>query len=131
MSRGTLTAIFVLLALMLVGCAYRLPPYAPPSTEGVRIIAAAPEQYILNVNMGDTTSLSVPHDGRVRVTLPAYRSCGVYLFSVIKIHGENDVFKDWNITVSRNGKIFRKVSWSKLKSLPTDQEAYHILKINN
>lgn len=118
-------------ASMLSGCAYHLPPFNPPATELIRIDASAPAQYAVNVNMGETTRLNVPQDGRVRITVPPYRSCGVYLFNVIKVHQANAPLKEWNITVGRNGGTIRKVSLRKLRKLPTDQTGYRILKIND
>ena len=133
MSRKVLIALLVCLNLFLCGCAitYRLPPYGPPSTEAIRIVATAPEQYVVSLDMGGTTDLSVPKDGRMRIIIPAYHTCSVYLFNVIRVHQGNTPLKEWNITVSRDGEIVRKVSLSKLRKLPTDQTGYRILKISN
>ena len=130
MSRIALVTFLACLISVLSGCAYRLPPFVPPTTELVSIVAPAPEQYVVNANMVEATSLNVPHDGRVRITVPLYRSCGVYLFNVIKVRQANVLPKEWNITVSRNGETVRIVSLSKLRKLPTNQDGYRILKIN-
>jgi hypothetical protein len=130
MSRIALVAFLACLISIMSACAYRLPPFVPPTTELVKIVATVPEQYVVNANMGEATSLNVPHDGRVSITVPPYRSCGVYLFNIIKVRQVNVLPKEWAITVSRDRETVRKVSLSKLRKLPTDQDGYRILKIN-
>lgn len=128
--RGILVALVGVLVSIHAGCTYRLPPFVPPSHEAVRIVAAAPDQYVLNVNTDTVTVLSVLQDGRVIVPIPAYRSCGVYLFNIVRVRQEDDLSNSWSITVTRNGKAIRKLSLPKLRALARDQDGYHLLKID-
>jgi hypothetical protein len=114
---------------MTTGCAYRLPPFVPPTQERIRIVADAPEQYVVRVNMDTITNYNVPRDGRVAIGVPAYRTCGVYLFGIVKVRSENEPFPSWSISVTRGGVIVRKVSLRKLTELAMDPSGYHMLKV--
>ena len=114
----------------LAGCAYRLPTIAPPHRQPVRIVAAAPEQYTVQVNTGTVNEYAVPHDGLIEVGIPSYRpSCGVYLFNAIKVRGYGDPLKHWILTVTHNGKIVREQSLRATQKSPTDEAGYHIVRI--
>lgn len=115
--------------LTLFGCEYRLPPPVPPAQRQLRLIASSPERYAVTVNFGSPTTYQVPRDGRVLVTVPAYHTCGVYLFGVLKVRSENAPFKEWKISFSREGKIVRKLSLQDVNDLPTDNAGYHLLRI--
>lgn len=128
--RGILVALVGILISIHAGCTYALPPPVPPSHEAIRIVAAAPDQYVLNVNTGTAETLNVPQDGRVIVPIPAYHSCAVYLFNMVRVREANDQSKTWSITITRNGKAIRKLSLPKLRALPRDQNGYHTLKID-
>ena len=128
--RGILVALVGILVSIHAGCTYALPPPVPPSHEAVRIVSSAPVQYVLNVNTGNTKTFDVPHDGRILVPIPAYHSCAVYLFNMVRVREANDQFKAWSITITRNGKAIRKLSLPKLRALPIDQNGYHLLKID-
>jgi len=127
-----LTALSGIFTFIPTGCAYRLPAGDPPSHETVRILVPSPEQYVFSVNTGSTVSYAVPANGRVTMVIPGYRpSCGVYLFDNIKVGGDEDILKVWSISIKHNGKVVRNISLRKLRSFPTDQDGYRILKIND
>ena len=82
------------------------------------------------VNTGAVSEYDVPHDGRIKVEIPAYRpSCGVYLFDAIKIRGNGDPLKSWMVSVRRNGKTVRKQSLRATQKSPMDGPGYHIVRI--
>ena len=116
--------------LMQAACAYRLPVATPPSHRLIRIVADSPEQYSVQVNTGGTTQYDVPPDGRIQIEIPPYRpTCGVYLFDVIKVAGDRDPLKSWNVSITRNGKTVRKQSLRTTQKSPTDEAGYHLVKI--
>jgi len=116
--------------MTLAGCAYRLPTIAPQYRQPVRIVAAAPEQYTVQVNTGNVDEYAVPHDGRIEVGIPSYRpSCGVYLFNAIKVRGYGDPLKDWILTVTHNGKTVHEQSLRATQISPTDEAGYHVVRI--
>ena len=116
------------LAVVTTGCAYRLPAPSLPTQEHIRVIAKMPELYVLSVNTGTVTSYDVPPKGRVIINVPSYRpTCGVYLFTVIKVAG-HDPLKYWDLSVVLKGKTIRKMSLRKVRELAIDQEGYHILR---
>ena len=78
--------------------------------------------------MDETVKYEVPHDGAVEIGIPAYRSCGVYLFNIVKLRSENEPFKTWNIVLSHQGKVVRKLSLAQLRQLPTDAGGYHLMR---
>jgi hypothetical protein len=118
------------LVLTLASCAYRLPIFAPPSQELIRIVANTPEQYTVQVNTERMDDYDVPHDGRIKVGIPAHRpSCGVYLFNAVKVGGYSDPLKTWGVLISRNGKTVRKLSFRAVQKLATDAAGYHVLRI--
>jgi hypothetical protein len=118
------------LVMMLAGCAYRLPPFTPASQELIHIVAGTPEQYTGQVNTGGVRDYDVPHDGRSKIGIPPYRrSCGVYLFDVIKVGGDADPLKSWVVAVVHSGKTVRKQSLLVTRKFPTDDAGYHIVKI--
>lgn len=126
----TAKVFFISTVLMLAGCAYRMPIVVPPSQQLVSIVAAAPEQYRVQVNTETVDEYNVPHDGRIRVAIPPYRpTCGVYLFNVIKVRGYGDPLKSWTVSVNRNGTTVRKQSLRATQKSPTDGAGYHIIKI--
>lgn len=130
-SRNRATAASLVgLVITVGGCAYRLPPAAPPSQELIRIVAIAPEQYTVRVNTEVVRDYDVPHDGRIKVGIPSYRrSCGVYLFDAVKVGGYADPLKSWFVLVTRNGKTVRKQSLRAMQKSPTDDAGYHIVEI--
>jgi hypothetical protein len=117
-------------ALTLASCAYRLPAFAPPSQGLIHIVADAPEQYSVQVNAGTVKEYDVPHDGRIKVGIPAYRpSCGVYLFNAIKVRGYGDPLNSWIVSITRNGKTVRKQSLRVTQKSATDEAGYHVVRI--
>jgi hypothetical protein len=129
---SAITILLLGLVLTLTGCAYRLPAFAPPSQELVRIVASTPEKYTVQVNTGTVNNYDVPHDGRIKVGIPPYRpSCGVYLFNAVKVGGYGDPLKNWTVSVNRNGKTLRKLSLQATKKLPTDDAGYRMVRISN
>src|ERR1700726_5311387 len=118
-------------ALTLASCAYRLPAFAPPSQGLIRIVGDAPEQYSVQVNTGTVKEYDVPHDGRIKVGIPAYRpSCGVYLFNAMKVGGADDPLGTWAIPVTSGGRTLRKLSVRQMKKLTTDLDGYRLLKLS-
>jgi hypothetical protein len=120
------------LAILLpsLGCAYALPAPNPPSSERVRIVATSPDAYVLHVDAVRSVDYQVPTDGRVTLTIPAYRhGCSVYLFTLMKVSNGNDPLKEWALRVSANGGDVRKLSLWQLSKLPTDPEGYRLIKV--
>jgi len=116
--------------LALTSCVYRLPVVTPPSQGLVRIVANAPEHYVVRVNTERVREYEVPHDGRIRVGIPAYQpSCGVYLFNVIKVGGYSDPVKTWTASISRNGSTVLNLSIRDMLRGPMDEAGYHLLKL--
>jgi hypothetical protein len=84
----------------------------------------------VQVNTGAVKQYDVPHDGRVAIDIPSYRPpCGVYLFNAIKVGGDGDPLKTWTVSITRNGKTFRKQSLRVTQKTPTDEAGYHLVKI--
>lgn len=139
------------LVLSCCGCTYRLYAPNPPSQERVRIVAKYPDRCTLHVEERVTTlgnpagrnalhtdvahvmNYEVPSDGRVTITVPAFRPyCGVYLFNWIKVGGGgDDALKEWEISVLYEVRTLRTLSVRELKELPTDAEGYRLLKISD
>jgi hypothetical protein len=129
---SAITILLIGLVLTLTGCAYRLPAFAPPSQEMVRIVASTPEQFTVQVNTGTVNNYDVPNDGRIKVGIPPYRpSCGVYLFNTLKVGGYGDPLKSWTVSINRNGKTVRTLSLRATQKLPTDEAGYRIVRIAN
>ena len=126
------TVLLIGVISMLAGCVYRLPAGTPPSQELIRIVSSIPEQYTLQVNAGTVNEYAVPHDGRVKIAVPAYRrSCGVYLLNFIKVGGYGDPLKSWSISVSHNGRTVRKLSLRAAEKLPTDDAGYRMVRFTD
>lgn len=120
------------LVLALSSCAYRLPTITPPSQELIRVDAASPEQYTVQVKTGVVSHYQVPHDGRIAVGVPSYRRpCGVYLFNVVKVGGYANPAKTWRLSVEHNGQTVRTLSLQAARELATDPAGYHVLKVKN
>lgn len=119
--------------LTLTSCAFRLYAPVPPSQELVQIVAKAPEEYVVQVDTGNSShQIEVPLDGRVRIAIPSYRfPCGVYLFNAVKVGGYRDPIKSWSVSISRNGKTIRKLPVRALLKLATNQDGYRILKLRD
>src|SRR5262249_19525687 len=118
--------------LLLTSCAYRLPTFTPPSEDLVRIITTMPEQFTLRVNTEHVHDYSVPHDGRVKVVIPAYRrACGVYLFDVVKVGGYGDPLKTWRVSIIRNGKTMCSLSLRAVRELATDDAGYRLISVKD
>jgi hypothetical protein len=116
--------------LALVGCAYRLPPSAPPSQQRVRIVAKTPQLYLLRADFGRVTDYQVPDDGRIVLGTPAFfRGCSVYFLDGIKISSGNDPSRTWAIAVISGGKTVRRLSLRQMSSLAVDPEGYHLLSV--
>jgi hypothetical protein len=130
--KSAIPILLIGLVLALTGCAYRLPAFAPPSQELVRIVASTPEQYTVQVNTGTVNDYEVPNDGRIKVGIPPYRSsCGVYLFNAVKVGGFGDPLKSWTVSINRNGEPVRTLSLRATQKLPTDDAGYRIVRIGN
>ncbi len=111
-------------------CAYRLYGSFPPSQERIKIIASAPQEYVLAVDTGEVTEIQVPADGRVLAGVPAYRPrCGVYPFNEIKVGGFGDPLKNWHISATHAGRTVRKLSLRQVRALPVDEAGYRLLKL--
>ncbi len=113
-----------------LGCAYALPPPTPPWQERLRIVANSPEAYVIRLNADRSHDYPVPADGRMVLTIPAYRhGCRVYLFNLVKISDGYDPVRDWTLEIRNSGGAVRQFSFRQLRKLGTDQEGYRILKV--
>ena len=110
-------------ALLLSGCAYRLPPPVPPSQDRVRIVATDPQQYVLRVETETTAVIQVPADDRVTIGVPWHRkSCSVYLFNQIKVGGGGDPLRAGALSSSTPERLSASSLYVSLTSwLPTQQ----------
>lgn len=124
------TVSLLVAVLTQAGCAYRLYMPTPPSHRLVRILANSPEQYSVQVNTGTVKQYDVPPDGRIAIDIPSYRPpCGVYLFNAIRVGGDGDPLKSWNVSITLNGKTVRKQSLRVTLKSAADDAGYHILRI--
>jgi hypothetical protein len=123
--RSALVISSLVFLLFLSGCVLALRPYNTPSEQKLHVQTAAPTNCIVRV--ADTSSFSVPEDGRVVFDVPRLqRGCDAYLFGVIKVRDGSPESVP-AIHVLRGEKIVRKLSLQKLGKLPVDAEGYHIL----
>jgi hypothetical protein len=112
-------------------CAYRLYGSFPPSQERIKIIATAPQEYVLSVDTGEVTEIKVPADGRVLASVPTYRPrCGVYLFNEIKVSGGGAPLKNWHVSATHAGRTVRTLSLRQVRDLPVDEAGYHLQKLS-
>jgi hypothetical protein len=113
------------------GCAYRLYRMVPSSQERIKIIASAPQDYVISVDTGKAEELQVPTDGRVDISIPSYRpTCGIYLFNEIKVGGGVDRSNNWYVSASRAGNPVRRLSLRQIRKLPVDESGYHLLQLS-
>ena len=114
---------------LLTGCAYRMPPRAPPSVERLRIVSPSPEDYSLRLSINQR-EYAVPSDGRVTLQVPAMGGpCGVYLFNKIKVSGGDNLLTAKTLVVAEKGKRVRRLSLNEIAALPVDGEGFHLLAI--
>jgi hypothetical protein len=119
----------MLYTLLLSGCIYALQPTAPPGEFRLRLVAPAPERYVLHVEVRQSKEYQVPVDGRVTIETPAFRrGCTGYLFGVIPVSDGHDPMSEKNIQLSIAGKPVRRFSFNQLAKLPKDPEGYGVLK---
>ena len=112
-------------AMILQSCSYHLPAFVPTSTFFLRITATDPAQYKVRFDHGDEYTLD--DDGKLRMTLPAYRpNCSVYFLGKIRISGYK--YPDIEI-MKKSGKIVRTIAVNKINELPIGNEGYRILKV--
>ena len=117
-------------ALQSLGCAYVMTAPTPPSQERIRIVAKAPEAYVVHVEAGRSVDYQVPPDGRLTLAVPAYRrACSVYLFNAVKVSDGGDPLKGWAVEVNASGKAVRRLSFRQLTKLATDSDGYRLLKV--
>jgi hypothetical protein len=108
------------------GCAYRLPPISPPSHHKLQIIARDPAQYFVRVEAGKPHAVSA--DGRVVLEVPGVRgTCSVYFLNRIKIRGSK--LNTQTLKIEREGALVRNIDLNELNRLPLDENAYHVLAI--
>lgn len=71
---------------------------------------------------------AVSADGRVVLEVPGVRgTCSVYFLDRIKIRGSK--FRTQTLKVEREGTLVRNIDLNELKKLPLDENAYHVLEI--
>jgi hypothetical protein len=109
-----------------------LPAGVPLSQERIGVVAKASKEYVRIVNTGSTANYEVPQDGRVMATIQSSRgSCGIYLFNLVRVGGDDDPLKKWSLSVTRNGKILKKLSLRRVRELAMDDTGYHLLRIRD
>jgi hypothetical protein len=118
------------LSFVSLGCAYRLPVAAMPSTQNLKLVASAPKGYVLRLRIREPHEYRVPEDGRVTLDIPGYRAaCSVYLFDRIRIRRGANPFTEKTIDVVGGGKLTRRLSLKEIAALPRDAEGYHLLTL--
>jgi len=107
------------------GCVRALRPYNAPSQEKLLIRTSTPTNCVVRV--ADEHEFRTGPDGRVTFDVPRLeRGCDVYLFGILKIRSGDP--KDLRaIHVLRDGRVARKLSLTKLGTLPVDSDGYHVL----
>ena len=122
----------VVIAALLIGCAYRLPAVNVPSEQKLRLVAKSPQHYVIRLDAYKVSEHAVAPDGRVTVPVPMLpRACGVYLFDHIKINGGTVPSKTRAFQVVAAGKVKRKLSLDEISKLPIDPEGFHLVKVGN
>lgn len=112
---------------LLTGCVYGLRPGYPPSQQKLSLQTASPTNYLVRV--AGSNDFPVALDGRVTIDVPTLpRGCDTYLFGFIKLN-DGSPERVRAIHVLKDGKVVRKLSLEKLKSLPVDSEKYHLLDV--
>jgi hypothetical protein len=114
-------------ALTLTGCVYALRPANPPSQHVLRILAHAPQHYVLRVDKGPPHR--VGFDGLISFAVPPLEpGCAVYLFGVVKVadHRAEDIPA---IEIFRGGQVVRRLSLKDLHYLRLDSDNCRLLRL--
>lgn len=118
------------MALILAGCVYRLLPVTPPSQQRLRIVSASPERFVVRLQLGDSREYNVPADGKLTLTVPAYRApCRVFLFGLVKTRSGAQPFTAKTVTVIDGAKVTRRLSLKDVSALPVDANGYAMLTV--
>ena len=127
---AALPAVGLVVAICLVGCAYRLPAYNLPSRHRLRIVTSSPEHYAIRIQGARTPDYQVPADGRITIDVPTFaRACSIYFLGWIRIGRGLNPLTTKAIHVIAAGKTARRLSVTDISHLPTDAEGYRLLKI--
>ena len=112
------------------GCVYyALPVVTPPSVVRVKIVAKSPDSYVVRINSERSLDFAVASDGRVNVSIPAYRpGCSVYV-SRLKVSNGYDPLKDWTVEIRRGDVTVRKLSVSEVVRRHTDAAGFHLIEV--
>jgi len=122
----------LLLVTLLMGCAYHLHPFSPPTVVKLHLQATRPERYDVRVTAREPASdYPVTPDGRVTFTVPPFRrGCSTYLFDVIKINDATPA-RTRVVELRREQRVVRKLSLSQIAKLPEDAAGYRIVRVKD
>ena len=121
--RGFVSLAGVLAAMLITvdaGCAYRLHPPSPPFQQRLRVIADAPDTYVIRVQ---AKAYAVPADGHVTFTMALPRqACSVYLFDKIPIRRPPNPTTQKALSIVFGGSAVRRLSMRDIAALPKDAD---------
>ena len=121
----------VLLAIAIAssgGCVLALPGYNEPFEERLAIIAPHPGSYEIALDGSEVPPTRVPSDGKTVLHFPVLpRHCSTF-FLGIKVKDRSVAHRKL-ILLLRDGRVVRKLSVDKLRSLPVDPAGYHQLRL--
>jgi hypothetical protein len=114
------------LALISLGCVYRLQPIMVPSVQHVRLVAPSSDGYRIKVQEKE---YPVDLNGEATIKIPAMRGgCGPYLFDVIKLGRDQNPSNVKIISLIRNGQTVRQLSLSQLWKLRKDLNGNYLIE---
>lgn len=122
-------ALVFALFTLLTGCAFVLLPRTLPSQQRLKIVSASPDRCIVRTRIPSLKEYPVAADGRVAVDIASESGgCNAYVFGIRVGRGVNPVTAK-RIEIVRAGKTVRRLSLMEIAALPTDADAYHLLKL--
>lgn len=111
-------------------CAYRLPIASLPYQQHLKVVASAPEAYVLRLQVPEPSGYQVPGDGRVTLEIPGYRAaCSVYLFDKIRVRSGASPWRAKALDVIVAGKVKQRLSLKEVAALPVDEQGNHLLML--
>ena len=118
------------IALISAGCTYSLPPVSPGGLERLRVISHSPERFTLHFDAIHPVDAPVPANGRVSLTIPAFRQGCAVRFLGIRVSDGYDPRKEWALQVRDHGISVRTMTFHELAKLRADAEGYRLLQID-
>jgi len=118
------------LTFSLGGCAYRLHPPSLPYQQHLKVVADAPETYVLRLRVRESIDYKTPQDGRVTFEIPAYRAgCSVYLFDKIRVRSGGNPYTAKTVDVIGAGEVMQHLSLKEIAASPIDGQGNHLLMV--